>query len=137
MLPPAPERFSTTTCWPRRSPIGFCRMRAVVSVPPPGSNPTTTVTGLFGEFPWAIAPRAILMPRTAAEIDLIAFSWFPRLLVRNDVGTLDDGAPLLDFVAHEGKAVFGRSLDHGGAARFQRRAHLRILRRVIERFVEA
>src|SRR5918992_3402599 len=48
MLPPAPARFSTTICWPSCSPSTGWRMRAVVSVPPPGSKPTTMVTGLFG-----------------------------------------------------------------------------------------
>src|SRR5678816_1990936 len=67
MLPPAPARFSTTTCWPSSSPIGFCRMRAVVSVPPPGSKPTTTVTGLFGYAPCASAPHANGKPRAAAS----------------------------------------------------------------------
>src|ERR1044071_10195728 len=70
MLPPAPARFSTTTCWPRRSPIGFCRMRAVVSVPPPGSKPTTTVTGLLGYAPCASAPHANGMASTAASTPL-------------------------------------------------------------------
>src|SRR6185295_13368849 len=49
MLPPAPARFSTTTCWPRFSPRNLATTRATVSVPPPGSKPTTMVIGLDGK----------------------------------------------------------------------------------------
>src|SRR5712671_4117176 len=48
MLPPAPARFSTITCWPRLSPRNLATMRATVSVPPPGSKPTTMVIGFVG-----------------------------------------------------------------------------------------
>src|SRR5438046_10047047 len=58
MLPPAPARFSTTTCCPRFSPIVLATIRATVSVPPPGSKPTTIVTGLLGKLPCADAVAA-------------------------------------------------------------------------------
>src|SRR6266850_343854 len=71
MLPPAPARFSTTTCWPSSSPSAGATMRAVVSVPPPGSNPTTVVIGFAGYWASAaalaviLAIEAFLYPRLA------------------------------------------------------------------------
>src|SRR6185436_16150862 len=50
MLPPAPARFSTITCWPTFSARNLATTRATVSVPPPGSKPTTMVIGLDGKF---------------------------------------------------------------------------------------
>src|SRR4051812_32751350 len=50
MLPPAPARFSTITCCPMFSARNLATTRATVSVPPPGSKPTTMVTGLEGKF---------------------------------------------------------------------------------------
>src|SRR3954463_1774532 len=50
MLPPAPARFSTMTCWPMFSARNFATTRATVSVPPPGSKPTTMVIGFDGKF---------------------------------------------------------------------------------------
>src|SRR5215211_1016295 len=47
-LPPAPARFSTTTGCPRRSE-SFCPTnREMVSMKPPGANPTTIVMVLDG-----------------------------------------------------------------------------------------
>src|SRR6187399_1186693 len=46
--PPAPPRLSTTNCWPRYSESLFENWRAVMSLPPPGANGTTTRTGLAG-----------------------------------------------------------------------------------------
>ena len=45
---PAPVLFSTITGWPRRLPRGSARVRAMMSVAPPGENGTTMVTGLLG-----------------------------------------------------------------------------------------
>ena len=49
MVPPAPVRFSTTTCCPMvnvmRSPIA----RAMKSIAPPGASGTMNRTGLFGQ----------------------------------------------------------------------------------------
>ena len=44
----APERFSTTTGWPRDRPKGSATARARMSVEPPGAHGTTMVTGRFG-----------------------------------------------------------------------------------------
>src|SRR5207244_8677464 len=78
MLPPAPARFSTTTCWPMFSLIVLATMRATVSVPPPGSKPTTIVTGLLGNPPCADALAANSSPQHA-EINLMSSSFENRL----------------------------------------------------------
>src|SRR5712692_9903689 len=130
MLPPAPARFSTTTCWPRFSASVFATMRATVSVPPPGSKPTTVVTGLPGKPPCARAPAAKANAKTAAKHLMAVF------LLRNDAGVLHYRSPLLDFVPDERKAVLRRTLNHGRAARLERVAHLRVLRGAVERLVE-
>src|SRR2546428_13418635 len=77
MLPPAPARFSTTTCCPRFSPSVLATIRATVSVPPPGSKPTTIVTGLLGK-PCAIAVAANRTPQHA-EKNLMSASFEDRL----------------------------------------------------------
>src|SRR2546422_10437593 len=73
MLPPAPARFSTSTCWPRFSPSVLATIRATVSVPPPGSKPTTIVTGLLGKLPCADAVAANSSPQHV-EMNLMSFS---------------------------------------------------------------
>src|SRR5574341_754003 len=59
MVPPPPARLSTTTVCPKAS-LSFCPMlRAMMSVPPPGANGTTSLTGRTGYFCCAsIAPAA-------------------------------------------------------------------------------
>src|SRR6266850_933250 len=89
MLPPAPARFSTTTCCPRFSPIVLATIRATVSVPPPGSKPTTIVTGLLGKLACANAFVARAKARKA-KIHLMSFS-------------LEHGLSLL----HEGLSALG------------------------------
>src|SRR5713226_9414681 len=78
MLPPAPARFSTSTCWPRFSPIVLATIRATVSVPPPGSKPTTIVTGLLGKLACADAVAANRTPQHA-EKNLMSSSFEDRL----------------------------------------------------------
>src|SRR5690349_19284297 len=95
MSPPAPERFSTMTCWPIWSPSVFATMRAVVSVPPPGSKPTTMVIGLFGKL-CAAAPCAMQSAASAAHTRFICI-----LLVFS--AALEDRLSLF----HEGAAAFG------------------------------
>src|SRR6266850_4990555 len=73
MLPPAPARFSTTTCCPRFSPIVLATIRATVSVPPPGSKPTTIVTGLLGKLACANALVARAKAKKA-KIHFMSFS---------------------------------------------------------------
>src|SRR5438876_454922 len=78
MLPPAPARFSTTTCCARFSPIVLATIRATVSVPPPGSKPTTIVTGLLGKLPCADAVAANRTPQHV-EKNLMSASFENRL----------------------------------------------------------
>src|SRR5258706_15284183 len=48
ILPPAPERLSTTTDWPKLA-LNFCAMmRPIVSIPPPGANGTINRIGRVG-----------------------------------------------------------------------------------------
>src|SRR6267143_1130494 len=78
MLPPAPARFSTSTCCPRFSPSVLATMRATVSVPPPGSKPTTIVTGLLGKLACANAFAAKAKAKKT-EINLMSFAFENRL----------------------------------------------------------
>src|SRR5262245_50628810 len=48
MLPLAPGRFSTMTCWPSRAASGSAMTRALLSARPPGANGTTMRTGRAG-----------------------------------------------------------------------------------------
>src|SRR5262245_66577038 len=48
-MPPAPPTFSMTTGWPSTSASRLETMRASTSVPPPGGNGTTIVTGRAGQ----------------------------------------------------------------------------------------
>ncbi len=47
-VPPAPPRFSTTTCWPSVLLIRSATSRASASLPPPAGNGTTSVIGRDG-----------------------------------------------------------------------------------------
>src|SRR6267143_2162287 len=78
MLPPAPARFSTSTCCPRFSPIVLATIRATVSVPPPGSKPTTIVTGLLGKLACVHALAAKVKAKNA-KIHLMSSSFENRL----------------------------------------------------------
>src|SRR5207245_11442817 len=67
ILPPAPGRFSITTCWPQDSASFWPRARARISLGPPGVKKTKKRTGFSGQ-PWAAAPpeNAIGMNKAAA-----------------------------------------------------------------------
>jgi hypothetical protein len=49
MLPPAPGRLSTTTCWPSFSLSLGTSMRTTASALPPGGKVTTIRIGLLGK----------------------------------------------------------------------------------------
>ena len=57
MLPPAPTRFSTTTCWPSVSLKGDDMERAITSVEPPAAKLTISLIGFAGHA-WAQASDA-------------------------------------------------------------------------------
>ena len=57
MLPPAPDRFSTTTGCPSDLPRPSATTREMMSVVVPGPNGTTSFTGREGKS-WAEAPEA-------------------------------------------------------------------------------
>src|SRR5690348_15231211 len=99
MSPPAPARFSTTTCWWMLSESVFATMRATVSVPPPGSKPTTMVTVLEGK-PCAAATPASAMPATSA---MNRFINPPRVITTFVLFAFEDRLALL----HEGLAPLG------------------------------
>ena len=48
MLPPAPPRLSTITCWPSAVESLSATMRAIESTPPPGGYGTISVIGWLG-----------------------------------------------------------------------------------------
>ena len=48
MMVEPPTRFSTTTCWPSRSPILLATMRAMVSELEPAENGTISLIGRSG-----------------------------------------------------------------------------------------
>src|SRR5215470_18741040 len=48
-VPPAPPRFSTTTCWPSVLLMRSATSRARASLPPPAGNGTTSVIGRDGK----------------------------------------------------------------------------------------
>src|SRR5262245_18668998 len=66
MLPAAPPRLSTITCWPSECEMAIERMRAMMSVGPPGANGTTRVMGRSGYAASAGATRHVKMPAQAA-----------------------------------------------------------------------
>src|SRR6185295_6652883 len=59
-----PTRFSTTTCWPRRSPIFTATMRPMVSELEPAENGTIILIGRSGH-----SARAAVAPMLAAAIE--------------------------------------------------------------------
>src|SRR4029079_6166375 len=128
MLPPAPERFSTTTCWPSSSDKAGAMMRAVVSVPPPGSKPTTVVTGFCGYCACAAAAKPKASTARAAFI--------ANLLIGNNAGALHDRLPFRDFVFDERIRVFRCVLHDRRASRFERLADLRLVGGALQGLVE-
>jgi hypothetical protein len=80
-MPPAPATFSTTICWPSTSPSRRAMIRPSKSVPPPGANGTTIVTGRSGQF-WAAAG---LTPLTKA-VNARSTRRMVGLMVRSFIG---------------------------------------------------
>src|SRR5450759_1533672 len=62
----APGRFSTTNCWPVLAVMRCARLRAMMSVPPPGANGTISLTARVGYVPGADAGAAAACAQAAA-----------------------------------------------------------------------
>jgi hypothetical protein len=62
ILPLAPARLSTSTCWPQESESFCATMRVTMSVAPPGENGTMTRTDLTGK----LCASAGVAPSSAA-----------------------------------------------------------------------
>src|SRR4051812_28711785 len=58
MLPLAPGRFSTITCWPSRRPSGSATTRALLSATPPGAKGTMMRIGFAGQSSECAGPAA-------------------------------------------------------------------------------
>src|SRR4051794_27407313 len=110
MRPPAPVRFSGTTCWPRPSLIFAATMRPTTSTLPPGGKPISSFTGLTGycpepvEGPCASAPAHVAASR-APNIAAVVFM----------TGLVYPGArgphhlpPLVGLLAHVLAELLGR-----------------------------
>src|SRR5260370_281747 len=73
MLPPPPTRFSTTSCWPRRSPSFCATRRATGSELLPAVNATMTRIRLFRQHPLASHRLRLTVPQGAvAALTLVA-----------------------------------------------------------------
>src|SRR6185369_93420 len=58
IVPPAPVRFSITTCWPISRATRSPTTRATKSSPPPAASGTMNRTGRFGQLPSSARPCA-------------------------------------------------------------------------------
>src|SRR5271167_3078732 len=67
-MPAPPPMFSTTTLWPRISPIAWACSRAEMSTPPPGVNGTTRVMVRVGHSWAAHGDSAAPVESAAARI---------------------------------------------------------------------
>src|SRR6266513_5396661 len=77
ILPPAPGRFSITTCRLQSSASFWPRARARISLGPPGVKPTTKRTGFSGQ-PWAGAPAAQTRPTLQIKAEKMRFTGSSR-----------------------------------------------------------
>src|SRR6266516_438497 len=132
MVPPAPVRFSMTTCWPIARDTGSPTTRATKSRPPPGASGTMKRTGRLGhaasDVPcaragfgpcgaWAIPPSSA-MPPAAARLMNVRRSMLGNLsspslfesILHFDVGLRNDLAEFLGLRCNE-RAVLRRRQD--------------------------
>src|SRR5262245_2772840 len=72
MFPPAPGRFSITTCCAHASDNFWPSARAMMSLGPPGVNPTTNLGGFSGNASAPPAEKATAKARAAAKTGLMA-----------------------------------------------------------------
>src|SRR4051812_47760011 len=94
MLPPAPGRLSTITCWPSAALIGAATKRAMVSPPPPAEDPTMMRIGLVGYD----CDHTVLTLASAAAVAQIAVISFQNAVNIVEAQKTADctSAPLLD-----------------------------------------
>src|SRR5690242_14670424 len=94
MLPPAPGRLSTITCWPSAALIGAAMRRAIVSPPPPAEDPTMMRIGLVG-YDWGYA--GFTLEKAAAVAQIAALSLQNGIDIAEGRETADcTSAPVLD-----------------------------------------
>src|SRR5215472_7477701 len=99
MFVPAPGRFSTTNCWPRYSESFDAARRALMSTPPPGVKPTSTLAGRVG---YCASAAAACSAHTRARRAIRAL-----IVSGSEPGALDVER-LLDEARQPAAAVFHR-----------------------------
>src|SRR5688572_21467258 len=117
MLPDAPERLSTTTDWPSTPRSPSARIRAVMSVLPPGAKGTSSRMGRDGQASAAYAGSAACSRRnrTAKPDEMTDF-----MLLLSSLGVFRDST-----AATEHPAFFPSCPRRGGARSSQiGRAHV-------------
>src|SRR5262245_57431810 len=105
MTPPAPPRFSTSTCCPRFSDSAGTTLRVTMSVPPPGAAGTTRRIGRAGY--WASAGEmrgAARSPQTSSAMNLVTVD-----LALDDVA--GSGAEVLEVESPRAVFVFRPARD--------------------------
>src|SRR5262245_1746960 len=115
MMPPAPGRLSTTTCWPQRSESFWATQRAAISEVLPG-EPAMKRTGREGYLSAsaACAPAATSAARTAPvrvrsmSVSVRSSGKSRRRSVDLRAGGDQHLRELLDLGADEGVELFGR-----------------------------
>src|SRR6185436_9437591 len=81
-LPPAPPRFSITTCWPQIWDSFSPSSRAEMSVAPPGGNGTMKRTGRCGQFGGEDCAAAAAANSAASRPTMIFFMDPPRAILQ-------------------------------------------------------
>src|SRR5262245_54263382 len=111
MLPPAPPRLSTTTCWPQDSVILCATRRAMVSVAAPGANGTTMRIGRVGYCASAACAAAPGRNSAAASARLVVVFMFPshHSSLRRDLGVLHDLRVARRLGLDEGRELLRRA----------------------------
>src|SRR5688572_26784183 len=97
MVPVAPPRLSTTTGWPIDSGMYCDRMRARMSVAPPGGNPTTSRIGRSGYLPCACACGAAMPMPASITAMTTPFLMIPPLISACRLSCIRDS---FDFDQH-------------------------------------
>src|SRR6185436_4384997 len=132
MMPPAPGRLSTMTCWPAPSLNFAAMMRATMLGCPPGVKPMTMRMGRFGN----VATASRSCAAGAGAVDVAAYAPSASSAMR-DVraisvylrpGDLDCLSPFGYFGNDERLEPLGRAALHRNAIGLESRACLRHLK---------